>query len=309
MAQTSPIIRFALEVFHHALENYATESPRHRKMAVLGLAQAVELAVKAALVENNVPIYEKSGRTIAVHDALSALARHWSLDRVEFHARLELLVDERNALQHRYGTVDDVSLDYHMETTFGTLRSVLALEFDTNLDAWIRDNVAEEFWTKIRFVESPEPVIEEPSAAIVDKRSPTLDFIDGFSRYERRVREAITPFLHEGQRFSGSTLDLMIKALSNANKPDSTLLAALPGVYRLRNRVIHGDDIAAEVDVKLALKVLDDAVDRLAKDVTNEVLDGAVRANARRLRGTRLPTRTEEAQEEFSVVEGGSLPD
>ena len=42
-------------------------------MAVLNLAQAVELAVEATLVENNVPIYDKGNRTIVVHDALTAL--------------------------------------------------------------------------------------------------------------------------------------------------------------------------------------------------------------------------------------------
>ena len=227
MAQTSPILRFALEVLHHALENYATDTPRHRKMAVLNLAQAVELSIKAALVENNVPIYEKGGRTIVIHDALIALARLWSVERLEYHARIELLVDERNAIQHRYGTVDDVSLDYHMETTFGTLRAVLAQEFDTGLDAWIRDNIAPAIWEKIRFVEPLQAVQQEPSAAIVDARSPTVDFIDGFARYERRIREAIAPFLADGQRFTGSSLDLMIKALSNAANPDNALIQAL----------------------------------------------------------------------------------
>jgi hypothetical protein len=124
MAQTSPILRFALEVLQHGLENYVAGSPRHRKMAVLNLTQVVELAVKAALVERNVPIYEKNSRTLVIHDALDRLAILWSLDRVPYHARVELLVDERNAIQHRYGNVDDVSLDYHMETAFGILRKI-----------------------------------------------------------------------------------------------------------------------------------------------------------------------------------------
>ena len=139
MAQTSPILRFALEILHHALENYSTESPRHRKVAVLNLAQAVVLAVKAALVENNVRIYETNGRTINTHDALASLAKLWQVERIDGHARGELLVDERNSIQHRYGNVDDVSLDYHMETAFDVLRRILEREFDTGLDAWVRD--------------------------------------------------------------------------------------------------------------------------------------------------------------------------
>lgn len=306
MAQTSPILRFALEVLHQALENYASETARHRKMAVLNLAQAVELSVKAALVENNVPIYEKGGRTVVVHDALAALAKLWDAERVDFHARIELLVDERNAIQHRYGTVDDVSLDYHMETTFGTLRSILAQEFDTDLDAWIRDNVAGEIWQKIRFVETPQPTAQDPSAAIIDERSPTVDFIDGFTRYERQVREALTPFLEEGQRFSGSSLDLMIKALSNASIVDRGLIQSLPDVYRLRNRAIHGDEVPSADEVEQALKVLDQALVSLAQNVSAEVLGQALRASMRKVRGTKLPTRIEEAQDDFTTDDGKS---
>ncbi|MDZ7779536.1 MAG: hypothetical protein U5R14_06285 [Gemmatimonadota bacterium] len=85
MAQTSPILRFALEILQHGLENYASDTPRHRKVAVLHLAQAVELAIKAALIERNVPIYEKNGsRTINTHEALTSLAKLWSLDRAGF---------------------------------------------------------------------------------------------------------------------------------------------------------------------------------------------------------------------------------
>jgi hypothetical protein len=44
-------------------------------MAVLNLAQSVELHIKAALVEKNVSIYEKAGRTVNTYDALSCLAK------------------------------------------------------------------------------------------------------------------------------------------------------------------------------------------------------------------------------------------
>jgi HEPN domain-containing protein len=299
LAQTSPILRFALEIFHHALETYASATPRHRKIAVLTLAQSVELAVKAALIENNVPIFDKGGRTINTHDGLANLAKLWSLERIEGHARMELLVDERNEIQHRYGNVDEVSLDYHMETAFQILRGVLKEEFDTDLDGWIRDNVAADIWRTIRFVDPGKPQAEEPTAAIIDRRSPTLDFIDGFARFERSVRASFAPYLEEWERFTGSTLDVMIKALSNAPSPNQPLIQALPGVYRLRNRAIHGDQVPTEADVSAALRTLDEALTELADKVPTEVLSMAVRASMRRSRGTKLMTRTEEAQEAF----------
>lgn len=305
MAQTSPILRFALEVLHHALENYASATPRHRKIAVLNLAQAVELAVKAVLVENNVPIYEKGARTLAIHDALEKLAKLWGVERVARHARIELLVDERNAIQHRYGNVDDVSLDYHMETAFDTLREILQEEFDTVLDSWVRDTVDEAVWKTIRFVE-PAPPIVQPAVPIVEKpsmasqvaRSATLDFIDGFTRFERSIRSMLKPYLADGQSFMGSTLDFTIKALSQVAPPASTVIQGLPKVYKLRNSAIHGNQAPTDKEVQEALAILDQTLVALA-DTPRDILDRAYRATARRVKGTRLPTRQEEAQDDF----------
>jgi uncharacterized protein YutE (UPF0331/DUF86 family) len=267
-------------------------------MAVLNLAQSVELHIKAALVEKNVSIYEKGGRTVNTYDALSCLAKLWDVERIAYHARVELLIDERNAIQHRYGSVDDVSLDYHMETAFGVVREILEREFDTVLDTWVRDTVEDSIWKKIRFVQA-DTGVEEPSAASQPERSPTLDFIDGFSRFERSIRALIQPFLHEGERFSGSTLDLAIKALSNSQAPNNTLIQRLPGVYRLRNKTIHGDEVPDDQEVIEALITLDDALKALST-IPEEVLERAYRASMRGVKGTKLPTRSEEAQEDFN---------
>lgn len=295
MAQTSPILRFALEVLHHALENYASATPRHRKIAVLNLAQAVELAVKAALVEKNVPIFEKNSRTLVVHDALDRLAALWGVERIAYHARVELLADERNAIQHRYGHVDDVSLDYHMETTFGVLREILEREFDTALDTWVRDTVDEVVWKKIRFV---GPTTEPPSAASQPERSATLDFIDGFARFERSIQNLLALYQDDGTRFTGSTLDFAIKALSNTPSAPATVIRDLPKVYKLRNRAIHGDLAPGDADVRDALETLDAALTALV-DTSDDVIDRAYRASTRGIRGTRLPSRAEEAQDDF----------
>ena len=303
MAQTSPILRFALEIIHTALENYCGPAPRHRKVAVLNLAQGIELAIKAALVENNVPIYDKGGRTVNTHEALERLAKLWDVERIDAHARIELLVDERNEIQHRYGNVDEVGLDYHMETMFLAMRQILANEFDTGFDAWIRDNVAKDTWQKVRFVypETPAAAAAIPSAAVMKDRSATVDFIDGFARFERRVREIIQPHLEEGQRFSGSTLDFAMKALWNAPSRPGDLLAGLPTVYKLRNRSVHGDEEPTELEVANSLGVLDRVLAAL-KDVPEETVQMAVRAAEHGRKGTKLLTRLEEAQEDFPVA-------
>jgi hypothetical protein len=306
MAQTSPILRFALEILHHALENYSSGTPRHRKVAILNLAQAIELVVKATLVENNVSIYDKGGRTLNPHEAMACLAKLWNAERVDGQARIELLLDERNEIQHRYGNVDEVSLDYHMETTFIALRAILEKEFDTDLDDWIRDNVDQSIWSKIRFLSQEQAPVAEPSDAVMADRSATLAFIDGFSRFESRVRSIMAPYLEQEQRFTGSTLDFAIKALSNALEPPQDLLRGLPGVYRLRNRAIHGDQEPTDTEVSNSLSILDRVLSAL-KGVPEEILGLAVRASMRGVRGTRLPTRAEEAQNDFKDAQPESL--
>ena len=88
--------------------------------------------------------------------------------------------------------------------------------------------------------------------------------------------------------FDGSTLDVVLKALDNSEGPSETIIKALPQAYRLRNRVVHGDDKASLSEVKKALGTLDDALKALDK-VPHDTLLRAVHASARGVRGTKLP--------------------
>jgi len=262
MLQRSPILRFALEVFEHALESAVSKKPRDRKLAVINLAQCIELAVKAALVEKNVSIYMKdSAKTVTPHEALKALANLWSIDRVPMHSRLEVLIDERNAIQHRYGDVDEVTLDYHLETSYRALEEILKREFDVELGDWVRDAVSEEIWKQIRFVQVDE-VQATPSEASQPDRSATLDLVDGFSRFEAAIRSLVEEKAGEPLKI-GSTLDLAIKTMAASEGSGRQLIQDLPGVYRLRNRVIHGEQSAEDEEVEGALKLLDRVLDAL----------------------------------------------
>jgi hypothetical protein len=153
-------------------------------------------------------------------------------------------------------------------------------------------------WKKISFVQAEQLGGAAPSAASQPERSPTLDFIDGFARFERSIREILRPYLQEGETFTGSTLDFAMKALSNSEAPPLRVIQGLPKVYKLRNRTIHGDEQPSDNEVGEALLMLDQALASFA-EVSPETLERAFRATTRGLRGTRLPTRLEEAQEAF----------
>lgn len=305
MLQRSPILRFALEVFEHALESVTSERARDRKLAVINLAQCVELAIKAALVDKNVSIYLKEGRTISAHDALAKLAELRGVQKIATHARLELLVDERNAIQHRYGDVDEVTLDYHVETVFDTLEELLR-QFDIDLSDWIRDTVDAAVWTRIRFVKAPEPEPQQPSQARQPDRSPTLDLVDGFSRYEEAIRKLVQA---KGGRSlaAGSTLDFAIKTLAALDPPPAELIQELPGVYKLRNRVIHGEDTAEEAAVGPALSRLDEVLKFLG-NAPDDLIQRALETVRWRVRGARVLSRAEIGELEAELLGKEAMP-
>lgn len=288
MLQRSPILRFALEVFEHALESAVSGRARDRKLAVINLAQSIELAVKAALVEKNSSIYTKDGKTVNTHEALKLLAGHWSIERLATHSRIEVLIDERNSIQHRYGDVDDVTLDYHMETAFRCLDEVLRREFDIELSDWVQDNVDPATWKRVRFVQVREAKPAQPSDANLPGRSPALDLVDGFSKYESSIRELIAEN-GEGSLKLGSTLDFAIKAMASLVESPQETIRDLPGVYRLRNRVIHGEYVAQAEEVVRALKTLDSVLGAL-RSATPDLVRRALATVRRGVRGARVLT-------------------
>ncbi len=173
-----------------------------------------------------------------------------------------------------------------MQTAFDALSQILQREFDTELADWVRDNVERLVWERVRFVAGEDEGRQAPSDALAGA-SPVLQFVDGFSRYERNLRETFSQKLGQ-ERFLGSTLDVVVKTLSNADKVDKKLIEKVPDAYRLRNRVVHGDSEASEGDVKSALKTLDSVLLVMA-GVSDELLSRALDASSGGVRGTALP--------------------
>lgn len=288
MVSNSPILRFALEVLERGLTDAVSERPRDGKMAVLALAQTVELVVKASLVEANIPIYTKDNKTIVIHEGLTQLAQHLGIERLPMHARIQLLVDERNAIQHKYGSVDQVTLDYHLDTVFQFLRDVLATQFDLDLDAWLREESDPEVVKKLRFVlPAPATALETTAPAESKELSATIEFISAFVAFETVVRTVLENGGLDASQM-GSSLDLVMKALGNVDDPDAELLKALPKVYKLRNSVIHGAHSPSDAEVSAALPIITQASDAMTR-VPHEVLKAAFVANTLGRRGIRLP--------------------
>lgn len=274
MAWDLPIMRAAVELLEHALEHVVAGGERDRRIAVLHLAQVVELAAKAALVSQNEPVYDKGGsKTLTVHQALDRVEGIRN-DRLPARARVELLIDERNAIQHRYGALDAETLQYHVESVLILFGTVTDEFFDTDLHQFIRDTFDESVWGQIPYVrtetqERIEAAEEETTA------NPRTAFIGAFSTFEEVVRSAIRGVSGTPQPLS--SLDVVMKFLGHWGGEDCGLLMTeIPGVYKMRNSVIHGTRAVEPDEAAGAVKTIRAVVDLIEDPFNRGALEMAI---------------------------------
>ena len=264
---SSPLMKSALEVLGHSIEHFVAGSTKDHRLAVLHLAQSVELAAKAVLVEHNIPIYDaKDGsRTLPWRQCMTHLAGIWDVQVSPQLARLDLLMDERNAMQHRFGTVDQLTIDYHLGSVFRFMEELLNREYGADLHEFLRTSLSAEVWRRCRYVKDETRAKIERAETLVASGDATSGLLEAFSALDSAT-QAKARRLDAGQ--PRSTLDALMKFgthLAEAGRVNKKQVGALAEVYRLRNAAIHANEgpstekvTAAIQSVEVFLRALDD---------------------------------------------------
>src|SRR5258708_40204626 len=102
MSDKSLLFVSSLELSAHATELFAQKSPKKYKFVILHLANAVELILKDCMIDQGVSIYiPKSNKTLTIWECTDLL----DSKGVKLPERpvIELLIDDRNTIQHRFG--------------------------------------------------------------------------------------------------------------------------------------------------------------------------------------------------------------
>lgn len=132
MSDKSPLFVSSMELFAHAVELYRANKPRKFKFVILHLANSVELILKDLLIDKGESIYRpKQSQTIGIWDSFDKLADH----SVAIPERpiIELLVDDRNTIQHRFGFPDAESVFYYLECVISFFKRILTDEYGVDL--------------------------------------------------------------------------------------------------------------------------------------------------------------------------------
>jgi hypothetical protein len=131
MSDKSPLFVSALELIAHATELFAQKNPKKYKFIVLHLANAVELILKDCVIDHGLSIYEKPGITINIWESIKKLQSK-EVDIPELPV-IELIIDDRNTIQHRFGHPSAESTYFYIEQVVSFFQRFLHHHYNINL--------------------------------------------------------------------------------------------------------------------------------------------------------------------------------
>lgn len=132
MQPKSPLFISSIDLIAHATELFRTDDEKKFKFIILHLANSVELILKDKLISSGITIYTtNSNKTIGIWDCMKELGK---LNiAIPERAFLELLIDDRNSIQHRFGFPNREAVYYYLSGIISFFKRFLKDEFAIEL--------------------------------------------------------------------------------------------------------------------------------------------------------------------------------
>lgn len=188
MSDKSPLFVSAVELLAHAVELYSQGNERRYKFVILHLANAVELILKDRLVDKGVSIYlQRKPQTIGIWEAFDELQKV----SVQITERpvMELLIDDRNTIQHRFGFPDAETVFYYLEQTIAFFKRFLSEEYGVDISEVLKLHLSQEDLALIGLAEGVEDAY-----ASLDKLfelSPESAVLQAFNSVEQKYTQLV----------------------------------------------------------------------------------------------------------------------
>jgi hypothetical protein len=132
MATKSPLFQSAMELLGHSVTHFVGREELDRKLFILHVSNAVELLLKDVLLDTGASIYKNPKETITIQGCIEALRA--AQVTIPYINKIELLIDERNALQHRFGSPNELTTIFYQAIAFDFFREILRTHYDLDLD-------------------------------------------------------------------------------------------------------------------------------------------------------------------------------
>jgi len=142
MSEKSPLFISAMELLSHAVELLEQDDGRKNKFVVLHLSNSVELLLKDMVIDCGESIFEANTKTtINIWNALKLVEKHGV--SITKRPHIEMLIDDRNVIQHKFGYPSKECVVYYLEIVVDTFRECLSTRYDAEFD-----DIAKEYFTE-----------------------------------------------------------------------------------------------------------------------------------------------------------------
>ncbi|HSU17265.1 hypothetical protein [Longimicrobium sp.] len=189
MSDTSPLFVSASELLAHAIELYTDGKDRKNKFVILHLANAIELILKDRVIDTGASIYKgQSTVTITIWDAFSTLEKADVF--IPERPIIELLVDDRNTIQHRFGFPNADAVFYYLNEVLKFFRRFLRTEYDVDIVELLRLYISEEAMETVGLIRRTDEVVSLDKLFDI---APESAVMQAFSLIERKTLESLVP--------------------------------------------------------------------------------------------------------------------
>lgn len=256
-----------MELLGHSLHHYQGKNELDRKLVILHLANAVELILKDLLLDTGETIYKSPKETISIHACIAGLGAKGV--KLPLLNKIELLIDERNALQHRFGSPNQLTSIFYMGIAQQFFIEVLKEHYGLDYEEVIPQFVDEQTLAELRL---SEPSNDQELERLVElaKLHPLGALLSAWSYFDR----ATTAFLKNvGMGFSGPRvffLDLTKGRLERIGIVFPTdLVREIIEMRKIRNGAAHGQLEPSRSDVENTIRVIE-KVENFLKELDSE---------------------------------------
>jgi len=286
MSDKSPLFVSALELLSHATELYASGNPRNNKFVILHLANAIELILKDCLIDHGISIYKNPKETITIWGTFEELAK-LSIEVPE-KPIIELLIDDRNTIQHRFGFPNAESVFYYLEEVASFFSRFVQEQYKVNLANALESYLSVENLAILGLVKdnyshfkklmdiSPEAAIQQAFATVENKIDQILFSYSDNPQFVKRIRPVSM----------GLIIGFLDELASKGYLP-TDIVSRYRSLEEIRNRVSHGSELEGrntnwQHELETAVLILR-AIDKARKDglIAFSEIDGNLRQLAR----------------------------
>jgi len=173
-----------MELIGHSIKHYNGTEELDRKLVILHLANAIELIFKDIVLNLGESIYKNPKETVTVYACFEML-KSKQMD-IPLRNHIELLIDERNAIQHRFGSPNELTCIYYMTIAEDFFRQILDKHYQKDFDEVMSQFAARDDWAVFR-MRKPRNESELENLKRLSKVHPLGALLSAMTYLERKM--------------------------------------------------------------------------------------------------------------------------